>query len=297
MIHTAIRWGLVALLLPALVFVGTTPATALIDIWGPAIVANQGVQIGHAISNLGHLLKQYGVLTNQYQQMSDEALGRVGALTQSLRQLSADPAALLDDSAPWAVDFQAPEALRVVNTLNDLKSTGKTLTSYWRQSLGDADQVNESHFDGLYPDNPARAAAAKESWRADREEAERQLAAAYPLGDAAEELTERLALAQASLEQLRSQTNLSGTALQQARLGAQLTDSQLNIATAQLLAYQAARDSLRMHSAELARRRALTDWHDAELATRAQHDASITWLRANAETLGADLLLPEAYSP
>ena len=288
MIHTAIRWGLVALLLPALIFVATTPSSGQFLDW--KIIANQVVQIGNQLSQLTQL-------RNQITQMQNEALGRVGALSQSVRQLSADPTVLLDDNAPWSINFAEPEALRVLNALTDLKSTGRTLTNYWRTSFASVPDVQASDLDALYPDDPQRAAAARESWHTAREEAERQLAAAYAVGDAAEELTERLDLAQASLDLLRNQTNLSGTALQQARLAGQLTDSQLSIATAQLLAYQAARDSLQTHSAEIARRRELANWHRAELRAQAEHDASIAWIRANADAMGADLLLLRTDSP
>ena len=297
MIRTAIRWGLVLLLLPALVLVGTAPAPAqFIDPSNLQIIANQITQIAQAVTMIAVLRDSDRKLSDQIAQLREQALGTLpnAALPQSIQQISSDATKLIDTAQPWIGDFSGVNTLQIVQALTDLPAAGKDLTALWRGSLATADTVGEADVAALFSD-PLHATAAREGWRLQRDNAERQIAGAHAILDAAEELAERLAAAQDSLEDLRGQTNLSGTALQQALLGGQLTDSEVAVALNQLLAFQAIRDSQEQQARELAFREALGRWHTAELDARTQNDASINWLQANADAMGQGLLLPTAY--
>lgn len=297
MIHTAIRWGLVVLLVPALMLVGTAPAHAVLDfLSGPAIIANQLTQIAQAVTMISHLNSTSDRLQQQLAQLREEALGQIGQLTQSIQQLAGDPAKLIDGTVPWTGDFLNPETIQLAGVITDLKDAGaNTLTTHWRTALANADQIGETHMLGLFPGHPENGQAAAEALELQRDRIEQQMAADYAAIDAAETLAELIADAQTSLEDLRGQTNLSGTALQQAQMAGQLTGAEIQVAVAQVAGYNAVRDTLHRQRREVERRRYLSRWTDAELdvATRlAAHTATLT---ANAADLESGLLLPSRH--
>ena len=294
MLHTTIRRGLVAILVPMMFFVGTAPTQALIGDF--AIIANQITQIGQAVTMISHLNRTSSRLQQQLTQLREEALGQVGQLTQTIQQLAGDPAKLIDGTVPWTGDFLNPETTQFANILTDLKDAGaNTLTTHWRTALANADQIGEPDVLGLFPDHPESGQAAAEALELQRDRIEQQMAADYAAFDAAETLTELIAGAQTNLEDLRGQTNLSGTALQQAQMAGQLTGAEIQVAVAQLVGYGAVRDTLHRQRREVERRRYLSRWTDAELdvATRlAAHTATLT---ANAADLETGLLLPSHH--
>ena len=294
MLHTTIRRGLVAILVPMMFLVGTAPTQALIGDF--AIIANQITQIGQAVTMISHLNRTSSRLQQQLTQLREEALGQVGQLTQTIQQLAGDPAKLIDGTVPWTGDFLNPETIQFANILTDLKDAGaNTLTTHWRTALANADQIGEPDVLGLFPDHPESGQAAAEALELQRDRIEQQMAADYAAFDAAETLTELIAGAQTNLEDLRGQTNLSGTALQQAQMAGQLTNAEIQVAVAQLVGYGAVRDTLHRQRREVERRRYLSRWTDAEIdvATRlAAHTATLT---ANAADLETGLLLPSRH--
>ena len=294
MLHTTIRHGLVAILVPMMFLVGTAPTQALIGDF--AIIANQITQIGQAVTMISHLNRTSSRLQQQLTQLREEALGQVGQLTQTIQQLAGDPAKLIDGTVPWTGDFLNPETTQFANILTDLKDAGaNTLTTHWRTALANADQIGEPDVLGLFPDHPESGQAAAEALELQRDRIEQQMAADYAAFDAAETLTELIAGAQTNLEDLRGQTNLSGTALQQAQMAGQLTNAEIQVAVAQLAGYGAVRDTLHRQRREVERRRYLSRWTDAEIdvATRlAAHTATLT---ANAADLETGLLLPSRH--
>ena len=294
MTHTAIRWGLVLLLVPALMFVGTVPSHALLGDF--AIIANQITQIGQAVTMIGHLRSSSSRLQQQLTQLREEALGQIGALTQSIQQLSGDPAKLIDGTVPWTGDFLNPETIQLAGVITDLKDSGaNTLTTHWRTALANADQIGDTDVLGLFPDHPASGEAAVDALKAQRDRIEQQMAADYAAFDAAETLTELIAGAQTSLEDLRGQTNLSGTALQQAQMAGQLTNAEIQVAVAQVVGYGAVRDTLHRQRREVERRRYLTRWTDAELDVASRLAAHTATLAASAADLESGLLLPSRH--
>ncbi len=222
------------------------------------------------------------------------------ALPQSFEQLSSEPAELLKHIAPpaWTTAFRdAGTRLLAREFLELTDPQGADLTTVWRDALGAVDDVRVADIRALFPNDPATRQRAVRDWRANRDTAERRLAADYAALDAARELAAQLADTQTSIATLRSQTNLSGTALQQAVLAAQLTQAELQVATNQLLALQAIREIQDSHEAERDRREALTDWAGAHTTARTQAEATTTWLQANASSMGRGLLLPTSYGP
>ena len=294
MIHTAIRWGLVVLLVPVLIFLGTAPSHALLGDF--AIIANQVTQIGQGVTMISNLRSTASRLENQLQQMREEALGQVGQLTRTIQQLAGDPAKLIDGTVPWTGDFLSPETTQLANVLTELKDGGaNTLTTHWRTALANADQIGEPDIFALFPEHPENGQAAAEALELQRDRIEQQMASDYAAFDAAETLAELIADAQTNLEDLRGQTNLSGTALQQAQMAGQLTNAEIQVAIAQLAGYNTVRDTLHRQRREVERRQFLTRWTDAEIdvATRlAAHTATLT---ANADELETGLLLPSRH--
>ncbi|MDE2972476.1 MAG: hypothetical protein OXU35_09240 [Acidobacteriota bacterium] len=297
MIHTAIRWTLVAVLTPAILLAGSTPAAALLDfLSGPAIIANQITQIAQAVTMIGHLRSSSDRLQQQLTQLREEALGQIGQLTQSIQQLSGDPAKLIDGTVPWTGDFLNPETIQLAGVITDLKDAGaNTLTTHWRTALANADQIGETDMLGLFPGHPESGQAAAEALELQRDRIEQQMAADYAAFDAAETLTELIADAQTSLEDLRGQTNLSGTALQQAQMAGQLTGAEIQVAVAQLVGYNTVRDTLHRQRREVERRRYLSRWTDAELDVASRLAAHTATLTANAADLESGLLLPSRH--
>ena len=294
MIHTAIRWGLVVLLVPALIVVGTVPVPAFFG--DAAIIANQLTQIGQAVTMISQLRSTSSRLQQQLTQLREDALGQIGALTQTIQQLSGDPAKLIDGTVPWTGDFLNPETIQLAGVLTDLKDTGaNTLTTHWRTALANADQIGETDVLGLFPDHPDSGQAAAEALELQRDRIEQQMAADYAAFDAAETLTELLAGAQTNLEDLRGQTNLSGTALQQAQMAGQLTGAEIQVAVAQVVGYNAVRDTLHRQRREVERRRYLSRWTDAELDVASRLAAHTATLAANAADLENGLLLPSRH--
>ena len=212
-------------------FVGTVPSHALLGDF--AIIANQITQIGQAVTMISQLRSTSSRLQQQLTQLRQEALGQIGQLTQSIQQLAGDPAKLIDGTVPWTGDFLNPETIQLAGVITDLKDAGaNTLTTHWRTALANADQIGETDVLGLFPDHPDSGRAAADALELQRDRVEQQMAADYAAFDAAETLTELIAGAQTSLEDLRGQTNLSGTALQQAQMAGQLTNAEIQVAVA-----------------------------------------------------------------
>ena len=269
---TWFRRGFVALMLPALLFASVQDGQAILGVITSAaqraiIIAQQLTQIGHQISTLREARESVDNLEDTLEQMRDEALGEIGALSDAFAELSSAPASLLGSGGlSWASDFSG-EVLPVVQALSSLGGAGDVLTNQWRQQLADADNVNASDILALFddPDVGAEAVAALEARRID---GDRQRVYDYAAMDAAERLAETLEAAQLSLAGVRGQTNLSETALQQASVTSQITTGEIEVAQAQLSAYTDIRDAVDRQAAEVQRRRELARWVAAEQDSR-----------------------------
>ena len=271
--ETWFRRGFVALMVPALLFVSVQDGQAILGvITGAAqraiIIAQQLTQIGHQISTLREARDQVDNLEDQLEQMRDQALGEIGALTDAFADLSSTPASLLGGGGAlsWASDFSG-DVLPVVQAVSSLGAAGEVLTNQWRQQLADADEVTAADILDLF-DDPDEGAAAVAALEARRQAGDRRRVYDYAAMDAAERLAETLEAAQLSLAGVRSQTNMSETALQQAAVTGQLTTGEIEVAQAQLAAYASIQDAVDRQAAEVERRRELAEWVAAEEASR-----------------------------
>ena len=217
----------------------------------------------------------------------------MGALIENFHDLTSRPAFLLDGgTAGWLNDFDGPPR-DLADLLTGLSEDGQTLTEHWRTALDDADTVTEADVRSLF--SGQRAAQAGDNFLARRELADLSRSVDYAAFDAGEELLEMLDAAQQSVAGLRGQTNLADTALQQAALSGQITDTEINVALAQLMAYNVIREGLERQTQEIERRRYLQEWVDGERA----FDNRLAGLQAATRSRRAmyrnAMLLPERH--
>ncbi len=254
------------------------------------IIANQGIQIGHAVSGLSALNDQFDKLKEQYDHIRQSTLGEVGALTDAFTDLSALPGQLVGTGLGWRDDFANTDAAGLVDALEVFSNDGTPLTDYWRDRLRAAPAVTEADVIAEYRTLPVSLAEqAAANYRRQRAEAEQRTALTYTVNTAASAATATVASALDSYEQLRGQTNTSGTALQQAQVAGTITSGEVMAALVQLQAFEATQDAAEAIAAE-ARRRAL---EAARLATqraaRVEHDRRLAGIAAHRD--GGDELL------
>lgn len=217
------------------------PAAAFLNIGG----ATELTQILNVAENALVAIEQAAAvveLKDQIDQQLDDAMGKIGALTQAFEDLSSDPMSLLQDSSglSWSGDFTG-EPLALANAMADMQDDGgNSLLTHSRQALAAADTVSRQRYARAYRDVPT----ASDNWLDRRERAERQLAADYFVLDSAEALIELLGKTSESVERSRQQTELADTALAQEAHAMKLNDIEVDIAVAQLTAHHAARNML-----------------------------------------------------
>lgn len=252
----------VAVLLP-LLLVAALPASGLLgSLSGVASEITQILNVAEnalsAIETADTVLK----LKDQIEQNLDEAMGRIGALTDRFEDLSSDPISLLEDSGglAWADDFTG-EPLELLSALADMQDdSDNSLLTHSRQALAAADTVTRERYARAFRDVPT----ASDNWLARRERAESQLAADYLVLDSAEALIELLGKTSESVERSRGQTELADTALAQEAHAMKLNDIEVDIALAQLTAHHAARNMLETWKLEREHREQMEAWVTAE---------------------------------
>lgn len=216
-------------------------------------------------------------LKDQIDQQLDDAMGKIGALTQAFEDLSSDPMSLLQDSSglSWAGDFTG-EPLALANAMADMQDDGgNSLLTHSRQALAAADTVSRQRYARAYRDVPT----ASDNWLERRERAERQLATDYFVLDSAEALIELLGKTSASVERSRQQTELADTALAQEAHAMKLNDIEVDIAVAQLTAHHAARNMLETWKLEEEHREQLEAEVTAERAEARRADRAQNRIR------------------
>ena len=240
----------------------TTTASAIFGIPDVAalaqrvtIIANQGIQIGHAVTGLSRATEQFNKLKEQYDHLREQALGEIGALTAPLTAIAALPGQLVGAGLSWRADFANTDAAGLVDALDLFSNDGTPLTDYWRDRLNAAPAVTEQQVLAEYSTLPVgladRAAA---NYRRDAAVGARRTAMSHGVNDAAALATSTVKSALESLAALRGQTNASGTALQQAQVAGLITNGEVTAALAQLLAFQATQETAQALEAEARRR-------------------------------------------
>ena len=120
---------------------------------------------------------------------------------------------------------------------------------------------------------------------------------AHAQSDAAKNLMVAAKEAVTSYEGLRSNTNTSNTALQQAMVAGTVTQGNLTAAMAQLMVYRASKESAKEYEQEIARREELARFVAAEQQAQITFDAQQAGIAARVDSMREGLLfrVPALY--
>ena len=269
---------------PLFVMLTTTPAHAvfgsiLAGIQRAMMISNQVTQIYKdtmaKITFDGQLTEMIG----QAAHLKEQALGTVGALTDPFTKLASLPTKVIGLGLSWKNEFTGI-AQGVASSVENMGENGKSFRESWSQRLTDADTGTESDILSLYADyRPEIGANAASRYLAAREEGDKRLVLNHATSDVAANLMVAAKDAVESYEGLQNNTNTSNTALAQSQVAGTVTQGNLTAAMAQLMAYQAAKESAADYEYEIARREELTQW------VAAQQQAQSTF---NAQQAGLD---------
>ena len=178
------------------------------------IIANQGIQIAHSVTQISRITEQMTEIKNQYEHLKDEALGHVGALTSPFTDLAALPGTFVSDGLAWRSDYAGTDTAGLIDALDLFSASGTTMTDYWRGRLDAAPVVTEADVIAEYSTLPVSLAdRAAANYRRLRDEGDQRTALSHTVNTAASSATTTVQSARASYAELRAQTNTSGTAL------------------------------------------------------------------------------------
>ena len=219
------------------------------------IIANQGIQITHAVTGLSRMTEQFNKLKEQYDHLQQQALGEIGALTAPLSELAALPGTLVADGLAWRADFTNPTTTGLIDALDLFSTDGTPLTDYWRDRINAAPDVTEADVLAEYANLPASLAdRAAENYRRQRNHGEQRTALNQTVNTAASSAAATVQSALDSYAELRGQTNTSGTALGQAQIAGLITSGEVSAALLQLQAHEATEAAAQQLAAEQRRR-------------------------------------------
>ena len=122
------------------------------------IIANQGIQIAHSVTQISRITEQMTEIKNQYEHLKDEALGHVGALTSPLTDLAALPGTFVSDGLAWRSDYAGTDTAGLIDALDLFSASGTTMTDYWRGRLDAAPVVTEADVIADYSTLPVSLA-------------------------------------------------------------------------------------------------------------------------------------------
>ena len=293
--RTWIAWGLLSLLLVPL-FVGATWAVLpSVDPVAKAqrivMMANQVTQISTLTEQLTTLTDQLSELKAQYQHLQDASMGQVQALTEPFTELASVSTGLVADGMSWRSDFTG-QAAQVVTAIENMGRNGHSISATWRPWLRQAEIVTETDIVDLHATQPPeRSQQAVEAWRRNEERAEKELAANHAAAEAAAELAKALKAATEALEGLKTQTNLSDTALAQAQLSGAMTQGNLIAALAQLQSLQSTKEAVKAYEDERERQRMLKKWAKGQKAAQTNLDTRIAAIERDHDRMRLGLLL------
>ena len=254
------------------------------------IIANQGIQIGHAVTGLSRLNEQVSKIREQYDHLKEQALGHVGALTSPFTDLAALPSRIVGDGLAWRDDFAGTDTAGLIDALDSFSTAGTPLTDYWRDRLNAAPATTEADVIAEYNTLPVSLAdRAAENYRRQRNQGEQRTALGHAVNTAASDATATVLSARDSYAELRGQTNTSGTALQQAQIAGLITSGEVSAALLQLQAFEASQRAAEELAAEERRRELEAARVATQRAARALHDRRIAGIEGHRD--GGDSLL------
>ena len=285
----------VAILVPALIILTTTPAHAifgsiLAGIQRAQMIVNQGVQIYEAQLAKLTMDGQLSELTSQFSHLQDQALGSVGALTEPFTDLASVPTRFISDGLSWKDDFTGVAA-ELASSVEQMGETGKSFTESWRSRLTAADTVTKNDILDLYDtQRPEVAERASRGYLAAREEGNKRLVLDHAMSDSAANLMVAAREAVESYEGLRNNTNTSNTALWQSQVAGTVTQGNLTAAMAQLMAFEAAKAAAEDYEREIKRRERLAEWLAAQQRAQVNFDTQQADLDARRDAMREGLL-------
>ena len=290
----SIAWSLTSLLLLPF-FVGAAAAFVFIDpaakIQRIVMMANQLTQSSNQITQIAQIANQLTELKGQFQHIKDASMGQIQALTQPFTQLASQGTSLVSDGMAWKDQFAGAPG-QLADSLTDMGSSGDSLTGQWSNWLQQADTVTESDIAQVFSNQaPARSQLAVDGWRKNRERADKRLVMDNAVADAAAQLADALREAKTALDGLQNQSNMSDTALAQAQLAGSVTKGNLNIAQAQLAAFQAAQQAAANMEQELRRREQQDAWLRAQQAAQQNLQTRQAAIEASQDDMRQQLLM------
>ncbi len=254
------------------------------------IIANQGIQIAHSVTQISKITEQMTEIKNQYEHLKDEALGHVGALTSPLIDLAALPGTFVSDGLAWRADYAGTDTAGLIDAFERFSASGTPLTDYWRDRLDAAPVVTEADVIADYSTLPVSLAdRAAANYRRLRDEGDQRTALSHTVNTAASSAITTVQSARASYAKLRGQTNQSGTALQQAQVTGTITSGEVSASLLQLHAHEAARRAAEELAAEERRREREAARRDTLRTARADHHRRVAGIESRRD--GGDSLL------
>ena len=163
------------------------------------IIANQGIQIAHSVTQISKITEQMTEIKNQYEHLKDEALGHVGALTSPFIDLAALPGTFVSDGLAWRADYAGTDTAGLIDAFELFSASGTPLTDYWRDRLDAAPVVTEADVIADYSTLPVSLAdRAAANYRRLRGQGEQRTALSHTVNTAASSATTTVQSARAS---------------------------------------------------------------------------------------------------
>lgn len=225
---------------------------------------NERMQIANQVTQIRQITEQLTGMREQITHMKEAALGEIGALEESFSELVAGPTDLVVEAMQWQTEFTG-SARELAAAASGLAS-GRPLRESWKTILNQY-RTNQTDIVDLLSHLDSRVAAqVSDHYRQDQENADKRRVTTYLVDDSATALMETTASAQESLQRLRSNTNVSDTALAQAQVTGLATQGEVLSAMAQLMAFEAARGAAQEYQDELKRRQQWNRWEQTQIA-------------------------------
>ncbi|MXZ36467.1 MAG: hypothetical protein F4Z21_14960 [Acidobacteria bacterium] len=256
---------------------------------------NERMQIANQVTQIKQFTEQLTKTREQIIHMKEAALGQIGALEESFAELVAGPTDLVVETMQWQTEFTG-SARELVGAARQLAS-GQPLRESWRKILNQYRTNQEDIVELLSHLDPQVAAQVSDHYLQDQDRADNRRVTTYLVDDSATALIETAVSAQESLQKLRSNSNVSDTALAQAQVTGLATQGELLSAMAQLMAFEAARGAARDYQEELKRRQQWKRWEQRQEAGKVLFQQQQADIAASAVGLRKGLVyrIPSAF--
>ncbi|MDE2964135.1 MAG: hypothetical protein OXU26_09495 [Acidobacteriota bacterium] len=256
---------------------------------------NEKMQIANQVTQIKQFTEQLTKTREQVIHMKEAALGQIGALEESFAELAAEPTDLVVEAMQWQTEFTG-SAREMVGAARRLAS-GQPLRESWRKILNQFQTNQEDIVELLSHLDPQVAARVSEHYLQDQDRADNRRVTTYLVDDSATALIETAASAQESLQKLRSNSNVSDTALAQAQVTGLATQGELLSAMAQLMAFEAAQGAAQEYQDELKRRQQWKQWERRQEAEKVLFEKQQADIAASADGLREGLVyrIPSAF--